>query len=242
MAVPLDRVAVAGAPLAEGGLSIVIPVLNDGAALNQLLSRLQQHLETSDKTEIIVSDGGSRDDTLDVARHFNCRIIRGAAGRSQQLNRGANVARFGRILFLHADTRLPDHFQQHLLSAGDWGFFKLRLSGNQHPFRLIESMINWRSSLTGISTGDQAQFFSKDFFKAFGGYPDIPLMEDVAISKKAKSLSTPSVIDSPVVTSSRRWVKQGIIRTILLMWWLRFAFWIGISADKLHRLYYSQRD
>ncbi len=226
----------------ETGLSITIPVLNEGSGLYQLLSELQQQVAGSPSIEIIVSDGGSDDDTIAIARSFDCLLVSGPPGRAKQLNNGAHAASQDRLLFLHADTRLPVGFHPAVLSAAEWGFFKLRLSGSSSVFRLLEFMISWRSKLRGISTGDQAQFFKRDFFDAIDGYPDIPLMEDVAISKQARARSRPTVIATPVTTSSRRWEQHGVVKTILLMWWLRFAFWIGISAQRLHRQYYPQHD
>lgn len=229
-------------PLAEDGLSIVIPVLNEGAVLNNQLSHLQQQLSDSSRVEIIISDGGSQDNSLAIARAFDCRVVSGPAGRARQLNHGASVAIHPWILFLHADTRLPAGFHSQVLATNQWGFFKLRLSGSRLVFRLLEFMISWRSSFSGISTGDQAQFFRREFFNHTGGYPDIPLMEDVAISKRAKQLAKPDVIESPVITSSRRWEQNGVLKTIILMWWLRFAYWSGVSAHRLHRLYYPEHD
>ncbi len=228
------------ARLADDGLSVVVPVLNEGAGLADQLTLLTRHLESLPHVEIIVSDGGSHDDTLAIARGFDCRVVTGPAGRARQLNHGASIAVYPWLLFLHADTRLPSDFHSQITTSGDWGFFKLRLTGSAQAFRVIEFMINWRSSLSGIGTGDQGQFFRREFFHSIGGYPDIPLMEDVAICKRAKQQIDPAVIESPVTTSSRRWEQHGVIKTVLLMWWLRFAFWVGISADKLHRMYYRQ--
>ncbi len=224
------------------GLSIVIPVINESAGLNNQLARLNQQLSSLASKEIIVSDGGSNDDTLSIAQSHGCNIVSGPAGRARQLNHGASQASHEWLLFLHADTQLPDNFYSQMMQASAWGFFTVHLSGSRPVFRLIEKMISGRSSWSGISTGDQAQFFRYDFFRSIGGYPDLPLMEDVAISKLAKARSRPLVINDPVITSSRRWEQNGVLKTILLMWWLRFAFWIGISAKRLHRLYYPQHD
>ncbi len=224
------------------GLSIVIPVFNEGSGLDSRLAKLKQQLSALPRHEVIVSDGGSEDDTVTIARRHGCTVISGPTGRAKQLNQGAEHAAYDWLLFLHADTQLPDNFYNQLMQADAWGFFTVRLSGTHSAFRLVEKMINGRSSWSGISTGDQAQFFRADFFQTIGGYPDIPLMEDVAISKQAKSVSKPMVINDPVITSSRRWEQNGIVKTILLMWWLRFAFWIGISAKRLHRIYYPQHD
>ena len=224
------------------GLSIVLPVFNEGKGLDSRLAKLKQQLSDLPDQEIIVSDGGSEDDTVAIAQHHGCTVINGSRGRAKQLNRGAKHAAYDWLLFLHADTQLPDDFHTRLMRADAWGFFTLRLSGSHSAFRLVEKMINGRSSWSGISTGDQAQFFKTEFFQSIGGYPDIPLMEDVAISKQARSVSKPLVITDPVITSSRRWEENGIVKTILLMWWLRFAFWIGVSAKRLHRIYYPQHD
>ena len=142
---------------------------------------------------------------------------------------------------MHADTRLPANWLRLIeQSRADWGFFRVSLSGRQVMLKLVASMMNWRSCKTSVATGDQAMFFRRSFFWSIGGFPEIPLMEDIAISKLARQQANPVCIPQRVVTSSRRWEQNGVLRTIVLMWWLRFAFWVGIAPQTLHRWYYGR--
>ena len=157
------------------------------------------------------------------------------------MNAASRNARGELLLFLHADSILPDDFGELIVSAQDWGFFRLRLSADAFAYRVIETFINLRTRFSKVAGGDQCLFFRRRFFETLGGYPSIPLMEDVAISKKAKQLAAPLIIESAVTSSSRRWQQQGIVKTILLMWSLRLAFWLGVNPARLHRIYYPQR-
>ena len=142
------------------------------------------------------------------------------------------------LLFLHADSQLPDNWQDQLQQSNQWGFFPVKLSGEHWPLRIVESLINLRSRISRVATGDQGMYFRRSFFQAVGGFPEIPIMEDVAISKLARQKSTPSIGIVPVVTSSRRWQQNGIIKTVLLMWGLRLAYFLGVNPVRLHRIYY----
>jgi len=220
--------------------SIIIPVLDEAARLDHALDELTGQIERFSDCEIIVCDGGSRDGTRRIARRHPVQLIEAPRGRANQMNAGAGQALGEWLLFLHADTRLPADWRQAIDNAGrDWGRFSVRLSGRRWPFRVIEWMMNRRSCLTGIATGDQALFFRRDLFRRIGGYPGIPLMEDIAISKAAKALSPPACLPQRVITSSRRWEKNGILGTILLMWGLRLAYWLGVDPGRLHRFYYG---
>ncbi len=219
--------------------SIIIPTLNEAPTLSEFLTQLIQSIDSIDDVEIIISDGGSTDDTLMLAKQFPITLLNSRQGRATQMNFGARQAKGIWLIFLHADTFLPKNWQTLIAGSNcNWGRFNVRLSGKHWLLRIIETMMNSRSCLTSIATGDQAIFFRKHFFHSIGNYPDIPLMEDIAISKKAKASSKLACIKVPVVTSSRRWQQKGIIRTILLMSLLRFAFWVGIKPNTLHRLYY----
>ena len=242
MDAPRDRAAVAAEPLPEvPRLSIIVPVLNEADGLDQCLSGLFAQPWVRRHCEVIISDGGSRDDSLAIAARYPCRIETGASGRALQMNRGAAAARGRLLLFLHADSALPDDFGERLESGAEWGFFRLRLHHAAAIYRIIESAINLRSRITRVAGGDQGLFFRREFFHSLGGFPMIPLMEDVAICKKARKLAQPGIIESRIVTSSRRWQENGVVKTILLMWSLRLAYWLGVSPDRLHRIYYPQR-
>ncbi|MCW8825125.1 MAG: TIGR04283 family arsenosugar biosynthesis glycosyltransferase, partial [Gammaproteobacteria bacterium] len=192
--------------------------------------------------ELILVDGGSSDTTISLSKPLVDQDLTSKSGRARQMNRGAAVAENEVLLFLHADTQLPaDTVQQiDVVLKGYmkvWGRFDVTLSGENFMFRVIERMINLRSCLTGVATGDQAIFVRRAVFEQFGGYAQIPLMEDVALSKTLRSISRPCCIKSPVVTSSRRWEEHGIFKTIGLMWWLRFQYFIGIDPSKLANSY-----
>ena len=186
-------------------------------------------------------DGGSCDETMALARPLSDQVISSECGRARQMNRGAALASGDILLFLHADTQLPENglllIQSALSAKKTWGRFDVRLSG-QHPlFRVIEKMMNWRSSFSGISTGDQAIFVLRDQFERIGGFPEQLLMEDVELSRRLKKIVPPFCIRTPLTTSSRRWEQRGIFTTILLMWRLRFLYWLGVDARKLAKMY-----
>lgn len=190
----------------------------------------------------MVVDGGSQDDTVLLAGRYGARVLSSEAGRALQMNAGAGAARGDVFVFLHADTRLPPDADRRVLDAlgGDtarWGRFDVRLSGQHWMFPIIARAMNLRSCLTGIATGDQAIFIGRDMFQAVGGFPDIPLMEDVAISRLLKRYGRPACLQPPVVTSSRRWESGGVLRTVLLMWRLRAAYALGVSPGRLVRRY-----
>lgn len=219
-------------------VSIIIPVLNEEKTIVKLLQQLQEIRQQGN--EVIVVDGGSCDKTISVAKNFSDKVIQSNAGRALQMNSGASVAAHDALWFLHADTLIPDTAMkniQQVLNESDWGRFDVRLSGSNLLFRIIERLINIRSCLTGIATGDQAIIVKKDIFDEVGGYPAIPLMEDVELSHKLRKISKPTCIKNPLITSSRRWEKNGILSTVLLMWRLRFLYWFGVSAEKLASQY-----
>lgn len=220
--------------------SIIIPVYNEAKSLPHSLKQLKATFKQTSQVEIIICDGGSFDESYKLAGDFSATVLHTAKGRALQMNAGASHANGEWLLFLHADTQLPNNWM-HLIRQcnGDWGRFDVRLSGSHWLFRVIEKAMNFRSRKTSIATGDQALFFRQHFFQKLGGYPVIPLMEDIAISKLARSYSAAECIPEKVITSSRRWEKKGIIRTMMLMWYLRLAYWLGIKPDKLHRIYYS---
>lgn len=219
-------------------VSIIIPVLNEAQQIDEHLQRLREVVD--DGVEIIVVDGGSRDETFAIAQQQTTTII-SHPGRAIQMNAGADRATGELLLFLHADTRLPadalDQVRDAISQGYTWGRFDVRLSGSAFMFRIIERMMNLRSRLTSIATGDQAIFVTRSLFDAVGGYEEVPLMEDVSLSARLRQHSRPFCSRSSVVTSSRRWEQRGILRTILLMWKLRLYYAFGVSPDRLARMY-----
>jgi rSAM/selenodomain-associated transferase 2 len=221
-------------------LSIIIPVFNEAGLIESALAALQPLRERG--AEVIVVDGGSTDGTAELAASLACRVIRSPRGRAVQMNAGARAATGGALLFLHADTQLPagaDRILAEAFAAGAvWGRFDVRLSGGHPLLRMVETLMNWRSRLTGIATGDQAMFVRREMFERIGGFPEIPLMEDIALSKTLKRIARPTCPEERVTVSSRRWEERGILRTILLMWWLRLRYFFGADPADLVRSYY----
>ncbi|TDO10590.1 MULTISPECIES: TIGR04283 family arsenosugar biosynthesis glycosyltransferase [Halomonas] len=220
-------------------LSIVIPTLNEAATIEKLLIPLRQWRLNA--VETVVVDGGSHDDTLARARPLASTLIVSAPSRARQMNAGAREARGHHLLFLHADTRLPRGADRLIASALSskqcWGRFDVRLEGRHPLLPVIATAMNLRSRLTGIATGDQGLFMTREAFDAAGGFPDQPLMEDIEMSRRLKRLSPPACLRERVTTSGRRWEREGAWRTLLLMWRLRWRYWRGASADELARVY-----
>ena len=220
-------------------LSVVIPALNESEQIEYCLNGLQ--LLRQQGHEIIVVDGGSNDNTVSLALPLCDRVIQSRKSRSIQMNSGAAEATGHCILFLHADTILPsdvaDLFLQVQNIEKKWGRFDIRLSGRDGLFRIIETCMNIRSRVTGIATGDQGVFVGKELFFDVNGFPEIALMEDIAMSKLLLKHSKPLCFRERVVSSSRRWEKNGIIKTILLMWMLRFLYFFNFDTNKLKKLY-----
>ncbi len=222
-------------------LSIVIPVLNEAEILAQTLTDLFARDWVRTEAEVIVCDGGSSDDSPGIAGTFPCRLLCSEPGRAEQMNRGAIASTGDYLLFLHADSRLPTDFLPARIAGADWGFFPVQLSGRGAGLRVIETMINLRTRLTRVAGGDQGLFFARSFFETLGRYPAIPLMEDIAISKQARKQHPPRILEQPLHSSSRRWRQRGVVRTVLLMWWLRLAYWLGVDPVRLHEIYYPGR-
>ena len=219
-------------------LTIVVPVLNEATIIVDALTALAPLRARG--AEIVVVDSGSTDGSPDLARPLADRAIAAPPGRGAPLNAGAALGRGDALLFLHADTTLPPDADRLIAAAfrhRAWGRFDLRIAG-RHPFlAVVARMITWRSRLTGIAGGDQAIFVTREAFVAVGGFPDLPLMEDIAMSRRLKRLSRPFCIGAPIVTSGRRWEHHGVLRTILLMWRLRLAYYFGVEPARLAPLY-----
>ncbi len=221
-------------------LSIIIPTLNEGAVLLPLLQSLQILRQAGQ--EIILSDGGSIDQTCALAQPLVDQIVHGPAGRAQQMNRGARQATGCWLWFVHADTRLT---QQTVQTFGNylqqtqvgWGYCDLRFADQRQIFRVIAYLMRQRTRLSQIATGDQGIFVRHDLFVQIGGYATIPLMEDIALSRQLKRHCRPDCAPVQLTTSARRWQQRGVWRTILLMWWLRVAYFIGIPPTRLATWY-----
>jgi rSAM/selenodomain-associated transferase 2 len=220
-------------------LSIVVPVLDEAEGIAASLQPLQ--VLRAQGHEVIVVDGGSRDGTPAFAQALADRVIASPRGRATQMNAGARVAHGDALLFLHADTRLPDAAPARIeqaLRQHAWGRFNVAIEGRSMWLPVIAALMNLRSRLTGIATGDQAIFVSRAAFDAVGGYPEQPLMEDIELSKRLKRIGPPACLRARAVTSGRRWEQHGVWRTILLMWRLRFDYWRGVPATRLAARYH----
>jgi rSAM/selenodomain-associated transferase 2 len=219
-------------------LTIVLPVLDEAAIIVGALQALAPL--RAGGAQVIVADGGSGDGTPRLAQPLADRVIAASRGRGATMNAGAALGGDDALLFLHADTTLPDNADRLIAAAlarRAWGRFDLRIAGRHPLLAVVARMINWRSRLTGIATGDQAIFVTREAFLAVGGFPDLPLMEDIAISRRLKHVCRPFCIATPVITSGRRWEHHGVLRTILLMWRLRLAYYFGVAPARLARRY-----
>ena len=223
-------------------LSIVIPALDEAPNLARLLPDLAR---VCPGAEVIVVDGGSRDDTAQVvATQAEARLLTSERGRARQMNAGARAAAGDALLFLHADTWLPEGAAAAIADAlADGavagGRFDVRFDNRRLVFRMIAFLMNWRSRLSGICTGDQAIFVRRTAFEKVGGYPDIPLMEDIELSRRLRRHGRLAALRLRATTSARKWEREGPLRTIGLMWALRLLHFLGVAPARLHRWYYG---
>lgn len=220
-------------------LSIIIPVLNEASGIVQVLERLQEFRQQG--AEVIVVDGGSSDGTAERASSLADCVTNSLRGRGLQMNAGATQATGDVLLFLHADTLLPlsalKLVNEAINNGACWGRFDVHIQGSISGLGMVAFMMNWRSRLTGIATGDQAIFVTREAFLRHGGFPAIPLMEDIVFSGWMRDESRPACLTEKVTTSGRRWEKHGLLRTILTMWWLRLRFFLGANPNDLAREY-----
>ena len=221
-------------------LSIIVPVLDEAASIEVRLAALTGLRRAG--CEVIVVDGDSSDDTCETAAPLCDLLIRSERGRAVQMNAGAARARTDLLLFLHADTALPNGALDAIEAATRgaalaWGRFDVMLDSPRRTLKLVAAMMNLRSRLSGIATGDQALFMTRATFQQVNGFAPIALMEDVDLSKRLKRLARPHCLHLKVTTSARRWESRGVWRTIFLMWRLRLAFFFGASPDVLARRY-----
>lgn len=222
-------------------ISVIIPTLNEAQNIRATLAPLHHPAFG----EILVADGGSLDGTVAQAAPV-AKVLTAPTGRARQMNVGAAAANGDVLLFLHADTLLPPTAADDITAAlADsrvvGGHFAARLTPDRGLLWLVGRMMSWRARLTGIATGDQAIFARRNVFDSVGGFPDIPLMEDIVFSKRLKRAGRVAALRSCVATSGRRWEQHGAARTIVLMWWLRLLFFLGMSPDRLKRLYGDAR-
>ncbi len=225
-------------------ISIIVPTLNEGDGIAAALAALAPLREQGH--EVIVVDGGSGDGTPALARGAADRVVSAPRGRASQMNAAAALARGAVLLFLHADTRLPENADARILhglaaSGRAWGRFDARIDGESRLLPVIAFFMNLRSRATGIATGDQAIFVRRDAFERAGRFPPLELMEDIALSSSLKRVSRPLCIAEKVVTSGRRWERRGVLRAVLLMWRLRLKFFFGAAPASLARLYDGER-
>ena len=227
-------------------LAVIVPVFNEAASIESTLARLQPLRVRG--ARVIVVDGGSTDSTLAIAKPHADQLLQSQRGRAQQMNAGATAAIAGGadvLLFVHADSELPDSADRLIdnalrTSGRAWGRFDVRIDGPL-MLRIVSAMMNLRSRLTGICTGDQAIFVTRSAFEQLSGFAPIALMEDIEFSKRAKRISRPAAIRTRILTSGRRWQKQGVWRTIVLMWRFRAAYFFGADPQRLAQRYRDAR-
>lgn len=225
-------------------LSIIVPVLDEAAGIAAALAALAPARARG--VEILVVDGGSRDATRSLAAPLADRVIEAPRGRAAQMNAGARASRGRILLFLHADTTLPENADALACdglerSSLQWGRFDVAIAAADPLLVLVALLMNGRSRITGVATGDQAIFVRREAFERVGGFPEIPLMEDVALSKRLRAVSRPLCLHERVLTSGRRWERGGTLRTIVLMWRLRLAYALGADPHRLARRYDVER-
>jgi len=225
-------------------LSVIIPALNEAAAITATLQVLQPLRARGH--QVIVVDGGSSDQTVELSRPLADGVLQARAGRATQMRAGVADASGSVLWFLHADTIAPPHADRLILEAlrhapAGWGRFDVQLSQSRLLLRCVAWMMNRRSRLSGIATGDHGLFVTRRRYDDAGGFPDIPLMEDVALSRALRRYGRPACIRQPLLSSPRRWLRHGVLLTILRMWVLRLAYFLGVNPERLAAYYASHR-
>jgi rSAM/selenodomain-associated transferase 2 len=225
-------------PLSTPYLSIIIPVLNEAKNIKATL----RSTESDDCVEIVVADGGSEDNTVEIARHAGAKVVLSPPGRARQLNRGAAEAQGEVYLFLHGDTRLPDgyaRFVRETMARDDIvaGAFRLAIDSPQKKFKWVAGAANLRSRFMRFPYGDQAIFLRSDLFRELGGFPQLPVMEDFCLVQSLRRQGRIHILDQQVVTSARRWLRLGVFRTILINQLMVVGFLLGLPLDFLAKIY-----
>ena len=219
-------------------ITVVIPTLNE----EQVIEKSVLSAVAAGATEIIVSDGGSRDRTLDIASEAGVtRIVRSLPGRGVQMNSGAQLAENEFVLFLHADNELSDHALEQLCDHEKvaWGAFRQRIDSPRKIYRLLEWGNQWRVQWRGVPFGDQGIFVRRSLFEKLGGFAEIPLMEDVEISQRLREIEKPMLLQGPLTISARRWEKRGVLRQTVTNWLIQLSYSRGVPAEQLARRYYG---
>jgi rSAM/selenodomain-associated transferase 2 len=221
-------------------ISVIVPVRNEARSIAATLEPLRE----PQVLEVIVVDGSSEDETREIASPLADHVLAGPIGRGPQMNAGAAVARGEILFFLHADTIVAEGFAAAIVEAcrdSIGGRFDVALSAPGVVFRVIETAINLRSRWTGIFTGDQGLFIRRDVFESLGGFPEQPLLEDLALSRAMRRRGRVAALRQRLNTSARRWQRHGVVRTVALMWWIRTLYFLGVSPDRLARIYRNAR-
>lgn len=249
---PLTPAPAPGIGKSSPTVAVILPLFNEAKHLDKSLTEL---LAGHPFDEVIVVDGGSTDASVEIVCKLMSAdtsgaqtvpyLIQAPRGRARQMQAGAQAAGADVLLFLHADATLPpdavDRIRDAIRGGFLWGRFDVRLSGRQFLFRIIGRLMNWRSRVSWIITGDQGLFVRRDVYRMLGGFAPIALMEDIEFSSRLKWVGKPACLRGPVVASTRRWEERGILRTVLSMWTLRFLYWLGVSPARLARWYYPRR-
>jgi rSAM/selenodomain-associated transferase 2/rSAM/selenodomain-associated transferase 1 len=228
----------AAKPTGAGQISIIIPTLNEAATIAETLA----YFKGPGQPEVIVVDGGSQDDTVRLAAALGAKVIQTKPGKACQMNAGAAAAGGEVLVFLHADTRLPQNFSRQILAALNQnnvvaGAFRLHIDSGAVRIRLIEKAANWRSRYLKMPYGDQALFMKKALFQKIGGFAEVPIMEDFLLVRRLKRMGRIIILPEPVTTSSRRWIHLGVLRTWLINQLIVIAYYLGISPERLSRFY-----
>ena len=223
-------------------ISIIIPALNEAGVIARTIAGLPK----SERLDILVVDGGSSDNTAGVAKKLGAQVLSCAPSKAKQMNAGAEAARGDVLLFLHADTQLPDKFEKKVLTAAarkDFcaGAFSLGIDSGERGIRFIERMANWRARLLKMPYGDQALFVSRDLFIQIGGFADYPIMEDFDLVRRLKKKGKITILPDPVKTSPRRWQNLGVLHTWILNQFIIAAYYMGISPRRLASWYRREK-